>query len=641
MFYEIKNLIELIYNSNKLYGSNVFLKYKKNDAFQSITYNEFIDLMESLAAALYDMGVRKNDKISLVADNCYKWMISDLAIMSIGAIDVPRGSDTTAQELSFILKHSDSKYCILEDPAEVDKFLSNNENIEDIKKVILMFGNQDEIRSENKKNIEIYPFDELIVKGKELKSRYADELKHLKSDIKEDDCVTIIYTSGTTGSPKGVMLSHKNIMQNVKAMTDVLLLYHGKESAVTILPIWHIFERTIEYIEIAIGTTIAYSKPAAKYLLPDLQAIKPTLCIAVPRIFEALYSGIMSNIKKESGLKQFMFHFFIGIGAEFNKAKRTLTGKIPLFKRDFFLITFFIKVIALFEIALLFLADLLGDILVFSTVRKRLGGRLRLYISGGGALPEHIDTFFDAVKIRIFEGYGMTETAPIIGVRNHKTCVPKTVGRPAPGLELMIGDDNWNKKANQHRKGEIYVKGDIVMLGYYKDPEKTAETIRDGWLRTGDLGRLTVTGEIQITGRAKDTIVLIGGENIEPEPIEERIMENPMIYQIMVVGQDRKTLGALIVPEKDHVIEFAKKNNMAFSSYEDLLQNKTVINEIGKILKNSINQRNGFKDFERISFFSLLPQQFEVGEELTNSFKMKRNFIAKKYSNKIDSLYGG
>jgi len=640
MYHHLKNLIETMYHAKNNFGNNVFLKYKKNDKFQPITYNDFTEMVENLASSFYDLGFRKDDKVGIVSDNNYKWIISDLSLIYLGAIDVPRGSDTTDQELSYILKHSDAKACIVEDPVQADKVLSIINDIPEVKKLILLNGNISDIKNSNINKVEVFHFDALLEKGKELKPKFALELKSLKDNVDENALITIIYTSGTTGLPKGVMLAHKNIMHNVRTLTDVIIINEGKDRWVSILPVWHIFERTLEYIAMSIGSTMAYSKPTAKHLLPDLAEICPTIMASVPRVWESLHNGILASIKKDSKVKQGLFSFFINVGLIYSRSIKVLTGKLPIFQKSFFLSDLFQKLWALIIIILLFIPDLLGDILIFSKIRKKTGNCLLQPISGGGALPEKVDAFFSAVKIHILEGYGLTETSPVISVRNRQTLVPKTVGRPAPEVEVMIGDEGFNKKANQHRKGIIFVKGPLVMQGYYKDPERTSEVIKNGWFNTGDLGRLTLTGEIQITGRAKDTIVLIGGENIEPSPIEDKLIEDPMIFQIMVVGQDKKTLGAIIIPAKENLEEYAASHHIKYETYEKLLKDGKIIEEFSKIIKARVNSKTGFKSHERITYFSLLPKEFEIGDELTNTVKMRRNYIAKKYEAIINEMYG-
>lgn len=645
MYSESKTLVQLLYNSKEKFGNLPFLKYRENGVYKSITYSEVYEMVESLSASLYDLGVRKGDKVGIVSDNMYKWFITDMAILSLGAVDIPRGSDSTASEISFIMKHGDAKYCFVEDCEQADKALSFIEETPDIKSLILLTGDINDIKNPNKNKVAISRFDNMLVEGKTLKIKYKEELLKVKDSITREDLATLIYTSGTTGLPKGVMLLHKNLMHNVQSLTDVLPFKEGKERWLSVLPVWHVYERTVEYIVLSMGAVLAYSKPTAKHLLPDLAEIKPTYMVSVPRIWEAVYNGIINNMKKESSIRRGFFYFFTGIAEIYVNYKKLFFGKLPVFKKKNIFVSLWDKISSIFVIAGLFIPYGLGNVLVFSKIRKKTGGKFRGIISGGGALPEYIDRFFSSVGIKLLEGYGLTETAPIVGVRSQgspiypNTLVYKTVGRPAPGVEVMIGDENWSPLSNQHEKGIIYIKGDLVMAGYYKNPEKTEQILKNGWLNSGDLGRLTITGELQITGRAKDTIVLTGGENVEPEPVENKLLESPLINQIIVVGQDRKTLGALIIPQKENLEEFAKSKNIAFKEFEDLCKNKEIIDEYSAIVKNKINTANGFKSFERITCFTLIATPFEIGKELTLSLKMRRNVIMEKYAETIEEIY--
>ncbi len=476
MYENSKTLVELFDNSVTKYGSLPFLKYKEGDSkFKSLSYDEVKEKVTEIACALYNIGMRKGDKVGIISDNMYKWIISDMAILNLGAVDVPRGSDSTASEISYILKHSDAKYCFVEDNEQASKVISFSNDMPELKTIILLTGNLDEV--ELNSNIKIYHFDNLLEEGRILKTQLASQLSEIKKSTTREDLATLIYTSGTTGLPKGVMLLHKNIMHNIHSLTEVIPFDEGRERWVSVLPVWHVYERTVEYIIIAMGGVMAYSKPTAKHLLPDFAEIKPTYMVSVPRIWESIYNGVINNIKKESPVKRGLFYFFTGVGKTFITFKNLFFGKVALFKKKNPLILILEKIVSLFVIISLFIPNLLGNLLVFSKIRQKTGGKVKGLISGGGALPEFVDKFFSSIGIHILEGYGLTETAPIISVRSFDRLVLKTVGKPAPGVEVMIGDDSWNRLANQSEKGIIYIKGDLVMGGYYKNPNKTKEIL--------------------------------------------------------------------------------------------------------------------------------------------------------------------
>ncbi len=636
----INDLVRLAYYCRDEFNDKIFLQYKVDDKFINITYREFVDLVEALSASLYNtVGIKKDDKIGIVSDNMYKWLITDMAILFLGAVDVPKGSDSPIQEVEYVLHHSEAKVCFVEDEKQADKVLSIIDKLPNLKTIVFLTGDVNKISSPNKDRVKYFYFDTLLSDGKKLKADFLPTLKEIQKDIDGSRLASIIYTSGTTGNPKGVMLLHKNFMQNVHSLPPLVKPVVGKERWMSVLPVWHVYERTLEYVIMGVGSSMAYSKPVSKHLLADFAYIKPTFMVSVPRIWESFYQAIIATINKGSPFSIAMFKTFIGIGKAYQLGVKLLINQDPRFKRRTLVKYILDKLAAFFIVVGLFLPDLIGDLLVFSKIRKKTGGKLVVPISGGGALPEYIDLFFAAIKVPLHEGYGLTETAPVVGVRNRSRRVFKTVGRPAPGVEVMIADDNWNRRQNQHRKGIIYIKGDLVMAGYYKEPEKTAAVLKDGWFNTGDLGRLTMEGDLQITGRAKDTIVLIGGENIEPAPIEAKLEESPYIAQSMIVGQDQKTLGALIVPSKEHLEEYAAEHKIEYTSYEELCKDSKILDKISKIVKEKISVWHGFKPYEKITNFRILSEPFKVGDEITLSLKMKRNYIAKKYAKLIEEMY--
>ena len=417
MYDNLRTLVEVIYNSKERFPDRNFLLFRdSSNNFKPITYSGFVDLMEDFSAALYNIGVRKGDKVGIIADNSYKWLICDMGVQSLGAADVPRGSDSTANEISYILKHSDAKYCIDEDPEEADKVMSISSETPQIKKIILQYGDINDIKNK-KSGVDFFLFDELIKKGSELKQQNKEELKKIRESVKEDDLATLIYTSGTTGMPKGVMLLHKNILQNLHAMPEIVPVTE-KDRWISILPVWHVFERTVEYCVMITCSSMGYSKPTAKYLLPDLAEIKPTYMVSVPRIWEALYTGIVNNVKKGSKIKSALFSFFMTIGTIYMKQKRVLLNRVPYFKKPNPFGMFFKKIWALIVIFTFFVLNFLGKILVFKKIIEKTGGCLKGPISGGGALPEYVDNFFSTININILEGYGLTETSPIVSVRS-------------------------------------------------------------------------------------------------------------------------------------------------------------------------------------------------------------------------------
>lgn len=631
------SLIEAFYYAADTFPNKPYLQYREKDILINRTYPEIRSLVQCLSASLYQLGVRSSDKVAIISDNMWKWIVSDLAVLSLGAADVPRGSDSSTGEIAYIIKHCDAKVCFAENPVQANRIISGLESDSILESIILLTGEPDEVTADTQKKPVVYTFDQLIDEGREKYDLIKDKLEDIRKNLNEDTLATIIYTSGTTGMPKGVMLSHGNILKDIYYMLEVLFPAE-KDRWVSVLPVWHVYERTIEYAIILTCGSMAYSKPTSKHLLPMLAEIKPTFMVSVPRIWESLYTGVVTKMKAKPMLYK-LFLLFQRIGIVYYNSKKNISNEIAYFEKQPFLRMLGIKTLSIFKIILLFIPDLIGDILIFSKIRKILGGKLSVPISGGGKLPDYMDDFFNAANINILEGYGMTETSPVICVRTPGYLVPRTVGRPLPGIDLMIGNDNFEPLKNQHEKGHIYVRSKTVMQGYYKMPEITQKAIRNGWLDTGDLGRLTLSGNLQIVGRAKETIVLTGGENIEPAPIEEKILECDLILNTMLVGQDKKYLAAIVVPNPDALKELAKNLNLPTDNYDALCASEEINKHLISKIRSKINVKNGFKSCESIKYIAVVPKPFEVGDELTNSLKMKRNYIAEKYADIINETF--
>jgi long-chain acyl-CoA synthetase len=407
----------------------------------------------------------------------------------------------------------------------------------------------------------------------------------------------------------------------------------------SILPAWHSFERSVEYVLLYVGASNAYSKPTAQVLLKDFETEKPNYITSVPRIWESLHSAILYKIGKESAARRALFHLFVWAGIRRHRSVLKLTNLMPRFAPTGALRRFFEVLSSSLAAAALKPAVLLGDKLVYGKIREKTGGKLKAGISGGGALPSHVDDFFAGVGLTVLEGYGLTETSPIVAVRTFERPVPYTVGQLLPEVEVRIVDE-CGAELPKGKKGIIMVRGPLVMKGYYRNREATEKVLQqDGWLNTGDLGRFTLNGELQITGRAKDTIVLLGGENVEPLPIEQKLGECALIHQAMVVGQDRKKLGALIVPSFENLKSFADAEKIPYASIETLLEDERVVNAYRQEIRTLISHKNGFKTNELLTTFTLLPKEFEVGKELTHTLKMKRNLIADMFRERIEAMY--
>ncbi|MFA6504461.1 MAG: long-chain fatty acid--CoA ligase [Treponemataceae bacterium] len=617
---------------------NLVAQYSKdqNDVFQPTSFAQFYDVIRDLAAGFLELGVKRGDHVGIISDNRKEWLISDIAILSIGAADVPRGCDSTDREIAFILGYSDCRITIAENRKQAEKILGRKAEMPLLEYLVTYDPAGDEFRTRAKAvGVTVLEYAEVLERGKGRRATNPGEIDAEIDKGQRDDLATIIFTSGTTGEPKGVMLSHGNFLHQLPSLPLIADIKPG-DVWLSVLPVWHSFERIMQYVAPDRSSSIAYSKPIGSIMLPDFATIRPQWMASVPRIWESVRDGIYRNIKQHGGIKKTLFDFFVGIGIAHATVRNMVIGLVPNFhgrNRAVDAALGFIPWILLSPV------NALGNLLVFGKIRAKLGGRFQAGISGGGALPSQVDAFFGSVGILLLEGYGLTETAPVIAVRQQRKPRPGCVGQIILETTVKIVDDQGKELPPGH-KGLILVKGGQVMQGYYKRPDLTAKVLSaDGWLNTGDLGMMTRDGEIKITGRAKDTIVLRGGENVEPAPIEEKIRESEYISQCMVVGQDQKYLAALIVPNQDAVMSFAKDNEIPILDYEALLQQPEINELIANEVMELVSPQNGFKAFERIFKFKLLLKPFEVGMELSHKQEVMRHKVVEIYAKETAALF--
>ena len=551
--------------------------------FRPTSYSGLLEDIKVFAAALLELGLERGDHVGLVADNSREWLIADLAILGLGAADVPRGDDATEQEIAYILEFSECRLALLDDERQLAKILARS-SLPSLRTVILIAAPSPEARAAaGAAGLSILGFAEACELGRPRAAARAREYLDAVALGARADLATIIFTSGTTGEPKGVLLSHGNFLHQTDFIPSILHVMPG-HVFLSVLPVWHSFERVVQYIILTCGAAIAYSKPVGSVMLADMQAIRPQWLTSVPRIWESVMDGVYRTLKHQSPVKKALFSFFVGIGESYAYLRDHLLGRVPQFAPAARLLE-----VLWSGFLIIFIAPLrgLGGLIVFKTVKDKLGGRFIAGISGGGALPSAVDRFFGAIGILILEGYGLTETAPVVGVKPQYAPVVGTVGPPLAGTELKIVDE-LGERLPPGSKGIIMVRGPSVMLGYYKRPELTAKVLgEDGWLDSGDLGMLTLDGELKITGRAKDTIVLRGGENVEPAPIEQKLAESEYISQAVVVGQDQKYLAALIVPDRDAIVAWAEENAVPIVDYEGLLQQPEVLDLVDYEVKEA------------------------------------------------------
>ncbi len=603
-------------------------------SFESISADNLYKSVKTFALGLIEIGINRGEHIGIISDNKKEWLISDFAILSIGCADVPRGSDSTGDEIKYILGHAECKATIVENSIQLDKIISIKSSLPKLKTIIVLDNKYTQPKTKQK-GITIYSFLEIERIGENSKKEHNYFEKEIEKG-EATDLATLIYTSGTTGEPKGVMLNHSNFMHQIVAPLTPLDIRMG-DVFLSVLPVWHAFERTVEYVLLFAGCTLAYSKPIAKVMIQDMGEVKPAIFPSVPRIWERIRSAIYKKVKAEGGLKFGIFRFFVMIGTAYAKLKAMLRGLLPQFKRRIRILDIIVSIIPLI---LLTPFKLLGNLLVFGKIKKRLGGKFRFGVSGAGALPPHIDSFFAAAGICLVEGYGLTEAAPIVSVRNYKRPVSGTIGPPLPDIDIKILDEKGEKLPYGH-KGVLYIKGPNVMLGYYKKDEETKKVLdKEGWLNTGDLAMVTYKGQIRIMGRKKETIVLMGGENIEPGPIEDTVLQSDYIDQIMIVGQDQKYLAALVIPNIENINTYIKDSNLKdLDTPEKISESKDIKNLIINEIKDRVNIKKGFKVYELINRIKILPKPFEVGKEVTHTLKLKKSVIMETYKKEILELF--
>ena len=629
-------LAHLFKSAAETYHKRVaFATRQKSKIWKPTSFEEIYEAGHNLSTALIDLGVEAREHVGILADNRLEWIIADCAVQLSGAADVPRGIDVTDSDIQYILPHADVKVCFIENLGVWKKIEKNKSHLDKVKTWILMDPNQAAPDG-------VLHMNDLIKKGAELKAGGNKEVESRMQGIKPDDLCTVIYTSGTTGAPKGVMLQHSNIL----CMMDRIPMDLGvNDRVLSLLPIWHIFERAFEMFTIYRGAATYYTN--VRNLGDDLKNVQPTYMGSAPRLWESLYIRILDGVQKAHPVRRFLFHTAYGLaqlykGSLFYLKNRTLNLTKPnpvLFGLGWIY----------HAVRWLLVTPLYGffNVSVLERIRQGAGASLKATVSGGGALPLHVDRFFNMVGISVLEGYGMTETSPLISARSADNLVIGTVGPPAPGTDLRVVDlnsgnvlypDPRHPDGGRGLKGEIHVRGDQVMRGYYKNQEATDKVLdKEGWMNTGDIGMMTFNNCLKIMGRSKDTIVLASGENVEPVPIENKLVQSSFVDQVIIVGQDEKFMTALVVPSVDGF----KDAGIEAADLKALSEMQEAKDRIGKEIKSEISADNGFKSFERVPDFRLLPAAFEVGEELTNLHKLKRHIITEKYKDLIAEMYSG
>jgi long-chain acyl-CoA synthetase len=607
--------------------------------FAPLTYRELYENVRRISAGLAELGLEHQEHVALIADAGPRWLWCSLGINCAGGVDVPRGTDATPEDLQYIFQHADCKFLFLENETALEKLQDLFSRLPQLHTVILLAAPVRSITLPG--SVRRLSLDQLMELGARLLADRPEVFDERGSRTTPEDLAAIIYTSGTTGAPKGVLLTHKNLAWEAAALGRMLredgLPFGVGDRTLGFLPPWHIGERMFETYVYFTGATIAFTSITT--LSQDLQLVRPTVMFSVPRVWESFYNKMLESVRNAPPLRQALFGFAQRTAVAWSRHTANLNGKIyHLAPRGIGAIAAS-RALSLLFVLVTWPAAAFAR-LIFARVRAILGGKIRFAISGAGALPEPIDRLFAAIGLPIIEVYGMTETSAVSAARLLSNHVIGTVGRPIMGVNIQLRSETGALIESPGEKGVAFHRGPNIMKGYYKDPDRTAQVLNDGWLNSGDILVRTVQGDLKFAGRAKDTIVLLGGENIEPEPIEFALLQSPFVYQAMVVGQDQKHLAALIVPDLNAVRRHLDAlGETAPDDPQQLCEHAFVQNLFKREIRERVSDKTGFKSFERVAAFRLLTEEFKPGVELTQTLKLRRNVAAERRSDAIAAMF--
>ncbi len=591
-----RTLTELFFGaSDRFQGRPIALRMKQDGRWQAISYAVLLDRVHAASAALLDLGLVAGDRVAILSENRPEWAITDYACLAARCADVPVYPTLPAKQIEYILRDSGASAVFVSTRKQLDKIREIRGALPDIRHVIAF--------DPGLEGDGVLGFEAFLARGRAAFGKWPDWRGGALS-VTADDLATLIYTSGTTGEPKGVMLTHGNITSNVVASSPALTVADGDE-CLSLLPLSHIFERMAgHYLMFDAGVIINYAE-SIEAVATNLREVRPTICCAVPRLYEKIYAGALEAASAGPALKKKIFFWAKRVGEAW--AERKLAGKIIPVDLRF--------------------ARAVADRLVFRKIRARVGGRLRFFISGGAPLSPEIAKFFYAVGIPILEGYGLTETSPVISVNTPDRLKIGTVGRPIPGVEVKIAED-----------GEILSRGPHIMRGYYNKPEATREALTpDGWFHTGDIGMLDTEGFLKITDRKKDLIVTAGGKKVAPQPIEGLLKLNKFVSNAVMLGDRRKFPIALLVPNFERLEAWAREQSLAWNSREELVELPAVQQHMASEARKNLRD---LAQFEVPKKFLILAHDFSIESgELTPKLSVKRRVVEQHYADRIEALF--
>jgi long-chain acyl-CoA synthetase len=597
-FVTIETIGDLFYESVSRYRKPDHLRFKKDGAWHDVSSDEYRRAVEETSMGLRGLGIDRGDRVAILSENRPEWAYADLGVILAGGIDVPIYVTLTPSQIAYILNDCGARVIFVSTAAQAAKIAVVRTQVPTLAHVVVMDATP---------AAGGLSFVALRQQGAAAVAASPEAVRQRAAEGRPQDLATIIYTSGTTGEPKGVMLTHDNLMANIEAVRDIVAGMQDADSYLSFLPLCHVFERLAgHYLMLRYGCTVAYAE-SLEQVAANILELRPSVLIGVPRFFEKVHARVQEKVRAAPGWRQALFRWAMSVGRQalpYRLRREHPSGGLGLKLR-------------------------VADKLVFSKIRAGTGGRVKLIVSGGAALPPEIATFFAIVGLPIQEGYGLTETSPVIAANQPRSVRIGTVGQPLPGVEVSIDAD-----------GEILTRGRSVMKGYYGKPAATAEAIdANGWFHTGDIGKLDADGYLSITDRKKDLIVTSGGKKIAPLPIENMIKTDPMVSEIVIVGNRRHFASALVVPRFEPLEAWARASGIQCPDRASLLTRPEVVAHYERLVDELTPH---LAQFEKIKKVALLGCDFSIeAGELTPTMKVKRTIVEERYRDVIDRMYQG
>ena len=617
----LRNVVENIHQPEE-----TFLIHKKTADWEHISFKQTLDHADAIAAFFLEKGIVKGDRMGLMIENGPDYVYYDQGIQQIGAINVSIYPTLSEQEVEYIINDSGMKAILVGNTFLYKKILKIADNCKELLYIIPAFAEYSKITIPSNLRAGIISFEDLLNLGKGMTAQYGWKIKEIRTSLRPSDTSSLVYTSGTTGTPKGVMLSHSNFVENVKVCLEQIPVIDETETFLSFLPLSHVFERTATYhVCCAQGCKMAFAQ-SLELLAKNMGEIKPTVMNCVPRLLERIHDKAIKSGTAEGGLKAKIFLWALATGQHFRHKKEA--GKNP----------------GLFLSA----EKAIAEKLVFSKIKEKTGGRLKFMISGGAALPKNVGEFFGNLGIKILEGFGLTETSPVMAVTEFDRQIYGTVGRVIPGIEIGVQDVETKEMINiqthdtfdenfECAEGEIIVRGHCVMQGYFNKPAETAEAIdKNHWFHTGDIGRF-YKGNLQITDRLKNMIVNAYGKNVYPTPVENVYLKSLKIEQLFLIGDKREYLTAIVIPNRETMQEKFNLKDDYFLQPEVFITDAEIVEWLHQDIRKLSNE---LSKFERIKNFMVKRNPFSMDEgEITPTMKIKRKVVEKKYADSINEMY--